>query len=732
MRTRGFLSFLCLSSFPVLFLNSCGGSAWFARENRPPVADAGPDTAVYQGQPFRLDGSRSADPDGMIVSYRWVQNDGRPLGGSGHEGVRADVVAPFVDPPGEELQFRLTVTDDGGLSSSDLVRIKVDKYLFFDDFRSDTTKRYAPSGVGQNGNTGTFRYIEALEKVHATPTDNAGLKFSHDVPVIDNGTFSFVFTPTRVRQQGGLIRVFLKENNESYYELYVGNEQGSGGLRKVVNGVEVESIRLKNGYSMNIAYPTNIVFGPESAVVDANGELAVIEKDHHPIPVGRFEIYTEGQETYFDNIVLTQDPFVKAVKHNRVGLWDSKVSVKAIPGSMRKGWKIRFILDQHTQNQFVKEDTREPFEATFEEVSMSPHTMDAYIIDETGINAIAHDQLRYDAMDGYYVALGDSITKGSSDDSLSAIESGRSGYGPVLENLLESAKGYPHRVVIQGLGGNTSANGLNLMPTTLSIHPSANYFLILFGTNDSAIQVPSGKGLKPGDPGYRDSYKDNVQQIISLIIEAGKTPILAKVPITFSKSGGKRRYRNPDRDPRNVLIREYNRVIDELNTENSIPVSPPDFYSYFREHPKELSDGIHPNGRGYRSMAKLWLLALTRGNREIIATSRDTEAKKEAKKEADPIPLVKSPPAKKSPEIAVPSGTPRGERYMVQVAAFRNPEFAETLRKQLLIDGYKAVIQPTNKYHKVIVGPYPDKSAANQAIRKLKAERKLEPILVRR
>lgn len=615
-RVKAYYVFLFLLS--VFFLDSCGGSAWFGRANRPPVADAGPDLTVYQGQPLRLDGSRSADPDGAIVSYRWFQTDGKAAGGSDRVGEHPDVVAPFVAPPGEEIQFRLTVTDDGGLSATDSVNINVNKYLFFDDFRRDTTKSYAARDVRQDGNTGQFRYIGPLKNVHAIPGSDSGLKISHDVPASDNGTFSFVFTPGRFLREGGRIRVFLMEDNDNYYEVVNGNGQGSGGLRKVVNGREVDSIRMKNGYSAGVPYPVSIIFSPDTTIVDAFDELCVMNGDHGRILVNRFEIQTEGQEAYYDNIVLTQDPFLKTVIPNRVGLWDAKVLVKAIAGNMRKDWKIRFIMDQRTKNQVVVDASEEPFQAMFQKVSLSPHTVDAYIIDVSGVDALAHDQVKFTARDGYYVAVGDSITEGSGDVSRSgdsafpAGNKGGSGYEPVLENLLESAKGYSHTVVNQGDGGATSADGLELMPTILANHPGASYLLILYGTNDSSIPVPSGKGLKPGDPGYRASYKDNMQRIISMIIDGGKTPILGKVPITFGPGKGKERHRNPDRAPRNVLIREYNKVIDELIAANGIPVPPPDFYSYFKKHPDEYSDNVHPNGMGYRSMARLWFRVLSR------------------------------------------------------------------------------------------------------------------------
>jgi lysophospholipase L1-like esterase len=123
----------------------------------------------------------------------------------------------------------------------------------------------------------------------------------------------------------------------------------------------------------------------------------------------------------------------------------------------------------------------------------------------------------------------------------------------------------------------------------------------MYGTNDARLPgvVPSGKGLSPGDPGYRGSYKENLQLIISAIRSAGKIPYLAKVPYAT--------YSSIDISS----IREYNVVVDELVAANNIAVPPPDFFSYFQKNPDEIPDGLHPNKIGYESMANLWFIALT-------------------------------------------------------------------------------------------------------------------------
>jgi lysophospholipase L1-like esterase len=200
--------------------------------------------------------------------------------------------------------------------------------------------------------------------------------------------------------------------------------------------------------------------------------------------------------------------------------------------------------------------------------------------------------------DSEYVAVGDSITRGSQDD----IPSDGIGYEPILGNLLTTKKGITVTVANEGVSGATSADGVASIPSILSKYPSAKYILVMYGSNDAFAAfgqaVPSGAGKRPGDPGYAGSYKDNMQRIISAIVGAGKKPYLAEVPYTTYP------------DISDSSIQEYNVAIDELVLTNDISVVPPAFYAYFLAYQGELADGLHPNGTGYQSMGNLWFNAL--------------------------------------------------------------------------------------------------------------------------
>ena len=228
------------------------------------------------------------------------------------------------------------------------------------------------------------------------------------------------------------------------------------------------------------------------------------------------------------------------------------------------------------------------------------------------------------------ISMGDSITEGigddfAADDSSQDGKNNGGGFQPILNDLLTAEEGgFPHDIVNEGVGGDTSADGLAFIPTALGLYPDARKYLLQYGTNDARpwAPVPSGKGLNPGDAGYPGTYKDNMQQIIDAVNNAGKEVCLAKAPITLGDTTTSAPYPDPDTGARSVLIKEYNEVIDEFvnDPSNFISISPPDFYDFFKtvdpstgnpRYEDQYADNLHPNGIGYQSMADLWFDALT-------------------------------------------------------------------------------------------------------------------------
>ncbi len=103
-----------------------------------------------------------------------------------------------------------------------------------------------------------------------------------------------------------------------------------------------------------------------------------------------------------------------------------------------------------------------------------------------------------------------------------------------------------------------------------------------------------------------------------------------------------------------------------------------------------------------------------------------------AKQDPEPILLVRPAPGRKETRpTSAAKPAPKGT-LMVQVAAFRDKAAAEAFRNRLVKAGFRADMSTGGGFHKVVVGPYPDRDAANRAIRKISSEWKVKPFLVRR
>ena len=312
----------------------------------------------------------------------------------------------------------------------------------------------------------------------------------------------------------------LIQDESNYYEVWNEDGYSAGGIKKIVNGQEVDGINFQNGYTQKYHYNITISYSPDLTRAEAFGEILNIDDDSSGIVVNEFEVEVGQQDAYFDNVYYGSVSFAD-----------------------------------------------------------------------------------------YYVALGDSITLGGDDD----IFVDGKGYEPVLIDLLTSLPGYPNIVANEGKSGEDSSEALDRIQNVIDRHLGGQHFLILYGTNDShgSLPIPSGMGLSMGDSGYAGTYKDNMQQIVDAVYGAGKQPVLAKVPITLGPCSTCAPFPDPAVAKRNLLIQEYNQVIQELVTSNGIEIAPPDFYGYFSANLDQFYDNLHPNGIGYQQMAHLWFNVLT-------------------------------------------------------------------------------------------------------------------------
>jgi PKD repeat protein len=91
--------------------------------NQAPLADAGPMQRAAAGSEVVLDGSRSLDPEGLPLTFRWRQASGPPVQLAAADTAKARFTAPDLDAP-TPLAFELAATD-GELESVATVQVLV-------------------------------------------------------------------------------------------------------------------------------------------------------------------------------------------------------------------------------------------------------------------------------------------------------------------------------------------------------------------------------------------------------------------------------------------------------------------------------------------------------------------------------------------------------------------------------------------------------------------------------
>lgn len=98
-------------------------------DNLSPVADAGPDRRVDEGDDIQFNGTASYDPDGNVTSYEWDFDADTDSDGDGNPSNDIDAVGPApTHTYGDDGIFvvTLTVRDDYGADDSDIMNVTVD------------------------------------------------------------------------------------------------------------------------------------------------------------------------------------------------------------------------------------------------------------------------------------------------------------------------------------------------------------------------------------------------------------------------------------------------------------------------------------------------------------------------------------------------------------------------------------------------------------------------------
>ena len=125
-------------------------------DNQPPIADAGPDQTVNEGEAVSLNGSNSSDPDGDIASFHWVQIGEPAVKLSDPNAGQPVFISPDVWPEGAALTFELTVEDQNGLERTDSCVVNV---------TWDNESPQADAGVDQTVDGGSVVTLDAIDSL---------------------------------------------------------------------------------------------------------------------------------------------------------------------------------------------------------------------------------------------------------------------------------------------------------------------------------------------------------------------------------------------------------------------------------------------------------------------------------------------------------------------------------------------------------------------------------------
>ena len=157
------------------------------RVNQVPVVNSVPDQSVYAGAAVTLT-LRASDLDGSVVSYLWEQTDGAVVSLLGAAGPSAVFRAPSVTVD-EVLTFRVTVTDDGGATASDEVKVRVTTAgMAADGFSSVSAGGRHTCAIRRTGEVVCWGYNEHGESVAPTGTFiSVSAGYQHTCGVRDTG-----------------------------------------------------------------------------------------------------------------------------------------------------------------------------------------------------------------------------------------------------------------------------------------------------------------------------------------------------------------------------------------------------------------------------------------------------------------------------------------------------------------------------------------------------------------
>ncbi|MEJ0106386.1 MAG: PKD domain-containing protein [Bacteroidota bacterium] len=285
--------------------------------NKLPVADAGSgQSIILPANSAILDGTESVDPDGTIVSYKWVK-----ISGGAANIADADAASTTVSglQAGQYI-FELTVTDDKGAIAKARVRIVVNA----------APNQPPVANAGPNKNI--ILPVNSVNLDGSASTDADGTIVSYSWAKIAGGTVTITGEATATPTVSGL------QAGQYTFELTITDNRGASTKAQVKINVSVAPNQLpvaNAGANQTITLPANSVILDGSLSSDPDGTIATYSWAKITGPAATIANANTATPTV-SGLTVGQYTFELTVTDNKGGSTKAevKVSVNAAPNQL--------------------------------------------------------------------------------------------------------------------------------------------------------------------------------------------------------------------------------------------------------------------------------------------------------------------------------------------------------------------------------------------------------------
>lgn len=440
---------------------------------------------------------------------------------------------------------------------------------------------------------------------------------------LDNYRFQVTATP-----QSDLGRdigvMFRYVNNDNYYRLFFSADDGGVRLERKLGGVFTTLAKNARGYKANVPITITVEAKGPLVQIGVNGDDQLFGFYDASLQAGAVALYCR-HACAFDDVSVDQNSGATSLVIAKPEAYsvatDGTLNVSAILMNKPVGStaQVRFFLGGVACTaQPTAESQAAP--GLFQAQCVAPanvHVQDltAQLLLNGQTTAFSDTNVQIGSRGNNFLAIGDSITFGLG-DNFNADNSDTDGWvqnmqgfeAPLSEALNQLHPEVPTIIFNSGFPGDRAHNVLwgGRLDPALEKHSDADQVLLMLGTNDVGGNVPSGTGCSGTT--CKDTFKGNMLEIIRRIRNAGKKPLVARIPPRFGDTETSL-YSAPETHAKNLKAQEVNRVItDELGL--AADEIGPDFYNAFLgagiNRSSLFVDHVHPNALGYSLMAQLW------------------------------------------------------------------------------------------------------------------------------